>query len=107
MIGTALDIIKALQKQLEEEGFTLYSFKHQDPQPTLIMYHTEKKQFTVVSFSPDVPGEYSKVDIWLTVAESKAEVFGKLDVSPYKVCKNAQQQWYTINDRPTRTLTDA
>lgn len=107
MVDTALDIIKALQKRLEEEGFTLYSLKHQNPQPTLIMYHTERKKFTVVSFSPDAPGDYSKVDMWLTIAESKAEIFGKLEVAPYRVYKDAQQKWNTTNDEFTRILTDA
>lgn len=93
MVDTALDIVKALQKQLEGEGFTLYSLRQQDPQPTLIMYNTSKKQFTVVSFSPDRPGDYSRVDAWLTVAESKAEIFGKLSVNPYRVFKDSRFMW--------------
>lgn len=92
-MDTALEIIQALQKQLEEEGFTLYSLKPQDEQPTLIMYNTKTKQFAVVAFSPDEPGKYSRVDAWLHIAESKAEMFGKLNIADYRVFKNTQDRW--------------
>ena len=96
MIGSALEVIQALQKQLEEEGFTIYSRRAQDEQPTLIMYHTDEKKFAVIAFSSDDPGVYSRVDVWLTVAESKAEIFGKLEVAAYKVFKDLQQKWQIV-----------
>lgn len=102
MIGTVLDIIQALQKRLEEEGFTLYSLKSQDEQPTLVMYNTEEKQFAIIAFSPNDPGSYSRVDVWLHVAESKAEAFGKLDIADYKVFKDLQDKWQVVRSRVTK-----
>lgn len=100
MAEGALEVINALQKRLEADGFTLYAVRPNDPQPTLVMYNTIQKRFAVIAFSPDEPGSYSRSDVWLALAESKAETFGKKEVSPYKVFKGAGGVW-TIEEKKT------
>lgn len=99
MAEEALIIINALEDRFREQGFTRYSFRPQDIQPTLIMYNTVRKQFTIIVYSPNEPGAFSRTDVFLDMAESKAEVFGEQQIPPYRVFKNSQGRWRIENEK--------
>jgi len=101
MTEEVVETVNALQKRLEEDGLTLYSRRLNDVMPTLVMFDTRQKKFVIIAFSPEEVGVYSQVDVYLTIAESKAEVLGMREVSPYRVDKDSREMWVVLSDGAT------
>jgi len=86
-----------LQKEHEALGWSFYSKKISnttlDPNPfpsTLVLYHTKSKQFTTFIY---VNGDITRIDMFLILAEDKAEKIGKQEVKPYTIKKSDKGFW--------------
>ena len=92
------DEFKKLQKEHEELGWSFYSKKISDTNPsTLVLYHTKSKQFTTFICVMD---KITRVDMFLVLAEDKAEKIGKQEVKPYTIKKNDKGFWEVEDIRP-------
>jgi hypothetical protein len=91
------EFIGQVKKQREDEGLTLYSVNYTQI-PTLVMYDSLQKRFLIYSFHPTELGTFSCETIFLSIAESKAEVFGGEEISSYKVCKDNDGIWRVYVD---------
>ena len=91
------DRIKAERKQLEESGYSLYSISTTVGPSTLIMYNPNEKRFIFIVHDPDTEF-YRRENIFLYMAETKAEIASKKSTPNYGVQKDEQGKWRIINE---------
>jgi len=85
--------VTSLITQYIDQGFIVYTRpKEADDPAILVLYKSSEKRFTVIALTNE-PGKYTVKDMWLTIAESKTEVFTKMMVPAYKVGRDEKGMW--------------
>lgn len=69
------DIINGMQRELEGEGYELYSKTPKERFTILVMFHPEDKKFAFIVFDKENLGVCERVDTYVDIARDKAEAF--------------------------------
>jgi len=87
------DLVSVVLEELQEKGCVLYSKTMRDVFTVLTMFHPLDKKFVIVVFTNEPPAECLRTQCFLHMAESKAEIFGNHEGSPYMVWRGDQGFW--------------
>jgi hypothetical protein len=89
------ELFDKMSEDLKSIGYSFYSKKISDIEPsTLTLFCSRSKQFTTFIY---VDSKCTRVDMFLMLAEDKAEKFDKQEIKPYTVKKNDKGFWVIEN----------
>lgn len=75
MAITLTELVDGMQRELEGEGYELYSKTPKERFTVLTMFHPERKQFAFIVFDKEDIGVCERVDAYVDIAIDKAEAF--------------------------------